>query len=1286
MKKTLLKHGACALVFAAAAFGAAALVQAPVPAPLADDGSPSGTKTDISVTWPLSTADYTNAEISCIEGSDVVSTDLTLGSNIVFDKVGHVPTDNAEIGCNFGYFKFKETSSTSGEKQFLNKTEINYVNFKITPKYDITLDNISFNFANIGWGNGRFSAFITVGGVKTQLSEDKSNGGVEPCRGKIADNPPFNQTMPHHKYDISTKNIVAAANDDIVLTLVLFSKNELGSGKQMAISNVKIEGTVEIKVYEENPYGENLVSFNVPEVENHGTAILGNTELKENPPYYLIKNGWTSGTPANGITLTNEEYGGFKAGDVVTFKAYANTNHTYKTETVTDPDTGEDTTVTTNEISSLKWAKVGILQGSTKIAETDTIVNYLGDPAINENLPTDPTEFSYTLTSSSKTLTLVRSTGSTQVRISYISVLRPSAGGEDPGENPDQPEEPTDPTAAKFTEDGKAILYGNAATILPNDKFTLNNAVLESGGYIGSTHDTSTISMALVNEKEQPYTLKFAVACAVDPTWKVTVTNKEDGKDYCRDEFVVVKNNWGTLGGFDTPEYYSFEVANMPVGEYELKLSALAQGSGNYYCGDFNFFSLTPNPGAETPMPDDLVLRSEIPGTVYFQNWTSNGPRLENEDTIADMGWIFNGNNVTFSGVNCKEAGEYTMLLPVYENNDASVSNAKTTVKVLNADNVVEAEGYLYTDNYQKGTYPQQYIRLNGNISEGEKSVVLSFEANTTQWILNFRAPSFVKTSELTGKQTIPGNLDLNTTLGNVTVESATQVGSVKNGYKAIYQNVLCEKTGEYRLNIPVRHYGDCTFLVEVIDPATGAVEAKASNVITNAYTSKYPVASFVFDNEIPSGIKTVRFNFDQEIETNYCLNYQVPEFVYVAYNAVPGAIDLATTVDGASYVTTGKVTHVIVNEDGTTKDNPVGSAETILTELKNGASVTYYLNVEKDGKYELSYLECSKDGKNGKLNWTIKNLADGTQISTDEIVCNTVGSYNKFKTNNGGSFDLKAGQYSLTVNVSTSDKVMLYGIELTEVLEVIVPELTPAEGNKMTFEAQEGVKYHIAVNGSDNKYEISDGEIDLANHEAFQTPATLHYYKVYANDKEGEKTYYHVSAPKKTSVKNDDGSHTVTFTMGEGVRVYYKVSTTAHPTVESSNENATETGSGIGARPMRVEEEGDDLSDNAWGMWHEFLIEDGYTRYTEPIKLTTDGTANMEAIAVALDPETGMSINSQPEQSKYDVTTLVNELLGEDMSEAKVYDLNGREVKGELVPGIYVVVKGNKAVKVVVR
>lgn len=50
------------------------------------------------------------------------------------------------------------------------------------------------------------------------------------------------------------------------------------------------------------------------------------------------------------------------------------------------------------------------------------------------------------------------------------------------------------------------------------------------------------------------------------------------------------------------------------------------------------------------------------------------------------------------------------------------------------------------------------------------------------------------------------------------------------------------------------------------------------------------------------------------------------------------------------------------------------------------------------------------------------------------------------------------------------------------------------------------------------------------------------------------------------------------------------------------------------------------------------------------------------------------------------DLETIVTEVLGEEFAEAKVYDLNGREVKGELVPGVYVVVKGKKAVKVVIR
>lgn len=89
----------------------------------------------------------------------------------------------------------------------------------------------------------------------------------------------------------------------------------------------------------------------------------------------------------------------------------------------------------------------------------------------------------------------------------------------------------------------------------------------------------------------------------------------------------------------------------------------------------------------------------------------------------------------------------------------------------------------------------------------------------------------------------------------------------------------------------------------------------------------------------------------------------------------------------------------------------------------------------------------------------------------------------------------------------------------------------------------------------------------------------------------------------------------------------------------------------------------------------------ENYLVYDEDEPIEPEGQ-DLQYVALATDPDGNVLTSTLAS----DIETGISEVLGEDFSEAVVYDLNGRVVSGELTPGIYIVRQGKKAVKVVIK
>lgn len=229
------------------------------------------------------------------------------------------------------------------------------------------------------------------------------------------------------------------------------------------------------------------------------------------------------------------------------------------------------------------------------------------------------------------------------------------------------------------------------------------------------------------------------------------------------------------------------------------------------------------------------------------------------------------------------------------------------------------------------------------------------------------------------------------------------------------------------------------------------------------------------------------------------------------------------------------------------------------------------------------------------------------------------------------------------SVEFTAADKTAISKIEVVCTEDLAELEYIEVNG-EYTFEHQgEDFHYHMTINDGEKIELENDGDgyitVKPNEHKNFEKGA-IHKVTFHVNDKP-VRPFYVLTMPKVGTMKHGDtDDFEITFTRAEGVTVYIS---TPYTETRSADLGYEEFKDG------------------------EVILKDGdqFTYYAE---------------GVAENGETIRTEKSDP------ITTLVSEIAGEDMSEAKVYDLNGREVKGQLTPGIYVFVKGSKSFKVVVR
>ena len=128
----------------------------------------------------------------------------------------------------------------------------------------------------------------------------------------------------------------------------------------------------------------------------------------------------------------------------------------------------------------------------------------------------------------------------------------------------------------------------------------------------------------------------------------------------------------------------------------------------------------------------------------------------------------------------------------------------------------------------------------------------------------------------------------------------------------------------------------------------------------------------------------------------------------------VPGRIEAegAVKIEGASVTRTSDI-------DG--KYNLTGFGG-----ISETAEITYQIDVQKSGKYSLSYRVASPRNTKG-----FSVLVNGKELLIEKVI--KTGGYNEWKTQQGGTFNLKNGKTSLVIK-SLDKNWKLNWLELTEI------------------------------------------------------------------------------------------------------------------------------------------------------------------------------------------------------------------------------------------------------------
>ncbi|MDE6628943.1 MAG: hypothetical protein K2K36_06185, partial [Muribaculaceae bacterium] len=310
-------------------------------------------------------------------------------------------------------------------------------------------------------------------------------------------------------------------------------------------------------------------------------------------------------------------------------------------------------------------------------------------------------------------------------------------------------------------------------------------------------------------------------------------------------------------------------------------------------------------------------------------------PRKEDKgpDGSANFGYIRNESKVVFNGITCAIPGVYTVELPFSYNAGGDVK-----IEVIDAaTSRTEAEAlhtFVKMDN--ESAYPSRSILLGGFITEGVKSVAITFynpAVVTGGWIGNFASPTFVKTG------------DAYAAITGVEVEGVAS--EQLEGF-------------DYAFNLPIDYSSPKTVLKVASQGASVAATASAGEISDNGD------GSFTVDTPALNNETVVTFTLPPHEGAAYRpLEYRVRLYhiggVMIGSLAIDGEpvetsvvealnADASATVAGRTYTALPEVTAVFVDGTTVTAESSLAGTTASYTFSGKAGDITKAFTLDVEG------------------------------------------------------------------------------------------------------------------------------------------------------------------------------------------------------------------------------------------------------------------------------------------------------------------------------------------------
>lgn len=611
-----------------------------------------------------------------------------------------------------------------------------------------------------------------------------------------------------------------------------------------------------------------------------------------------------------------------------------------------------------------------------------------------------------------------------------------------------------EPVEATYTIPGALALEANANLALDKCSFDNSNGI----GYVenGATVTYTDLYASRAGAYKATIDVDYSYG---DGTAKIEVFNAADNKLEAVYDGGLPRNA------------SSFQTIDFPLdGKVTkgMKKVVFTFGRASGYVANLRNFTMewtgegTPLPGDGDEEPEVPADGRHIPGLLDINknlaNIVCSGPTVPRKEDkgpngSANFGYIRNESKVVFNGITCAIPGVYTVELPFSYNAGGDVK-----IEVIdNATSKVEAEAlhtFVKMDN--EGAYPSRSILLGGFITEGTKSVAITFynpAVVTSGWIGNCGAPTFVKTG------------DAYAAITSVAIE-----GVAAEEFEGF----------DYAFNLPIDYSSPKTTLNVASLGATVAASASVGEITDNGD------GTFTVDTPAPNAETVVTFTLTPDNGAAYDkLEYRVR--IYHIGDVMLGSLSVdgenvdaavvealnaegATTISDRVYTALPKVSAIFV--DGTAVEAEVSMS---------GSAATYTFT-----------------GKAGDKSRTFTLVIDGvhlfTPADTDETVevrfdasCNQAdgtwsnGLYTVVKTNDGWGGSQFKFKSNMTHELHVPADVVVKQFVLASLFDNYVPgevtDVTTNEGASVYFPY-----CHSFKNGRENAYDLV---VNIEGHKA---------------------------------------------------------------------------------------------------------------------------------------------------------------------------------------------------------